>query len=673
MRKAFLIVAAVCLAALHVVVAGCSEPDSAALTDGPELASIEPTEVTIVWRTAESGRGRVHYRTSGSAGEASVAEEQRSAATQHEVVIQGLEPAIRYDYWLSAEGARYHFETQPLPTTPFSLLLVWGDVAARLEGLVQSETPAFVFVPWAQPGVAGSDPLSAARPSLPVFGPGGATSTLLDHPKASAWTSDWGGLRLVVLGGGAELGNALQAPAAHTIGVVTRGLTLTEQAIGSSPLQAALVDHNRRIPARPVAFVLVGGTDDTLVEVAGIRYLGLPVEGSGQGAMRFDVGPEATIAHFLSSKREVALREPKLGGKRSCAECRQLADRGAYEESVKAYQQFIVDHAGHYQIDDAHYAVAEILDERLFRYPQALKWYQKLVDQYPSSTLMPLARQRIKFLEAHSDHDYQPLARFERIRKVDFAAQKDQPAQRREVLAKVRAILTEFPSCSLAPEMVYWLANQYRSVDVDEAVATYRELIADHPDSAFVVDSRIEIGEAYYEARRYGEAMAACAEARAAVPDRAEAIDALTGRAARNVTRQRRAYASWLVILLVVLPALAWPPFVLPRRELRRAAIAFVALSLVSLLVGWLSYEQFKSPWELLGLSVAIAAAGAFGFPLTTRLSQRLLRYQPDDPRKGRQLAGGLVSLVLGLGFLGAGIYLVVYHLNEHYLTSFGM
>ena len=286
---------------------------------------------------------------------------------------------------------------------------------------------------------------------------------------------------------------------------------------------------------------------------------------------------------------------------------------------------------------------------------------------------MPLARQRIKFLKAHSDHDYQPLARFDRIRKIDYARQKNSVAGSEKVLAQVRAIVTEFPSCSLAPEMVYWLANQYRMVDADRAVATYRELIDQHPDSPNLDDARIEIGETYYLAGRYDEAIAAFTEARAAVPARATAIDALMGRAKRNLSRGRLAWAGWALVLLVMVPGVAWPPAGLPRRELRRAAIAFLPLCVFILLVGWLIHEQFKSALELVGLSLAFAAAAAFGFPFTTRLSQKLLRCGAKDDRPGRQLLTGLVSLLLGLLVLGAGAYLAVFHLSEHYLTGLGM
>ncbi|RLB61800.1 MAG: hypothetical protein DRI90_10545 [Deltaproteobacteria bacterium] len=675
MRKGLIIAGVVCLAALLVLIVVRRQPAGGDLAAGPELATVAPTEATIVWRARKSSQGRINYQRSGVEGEPQSAQEMRPPSKRHEVVIEGLEPATRYDYWLGDGSHRYHFETESLPTTPFSFLLVWGDVSAKLEGLVQSETPAFVLS--LTPLVAKEpDPLRSARPFLPVFGPGGATSTLLEQPETPTWTLDWGGLRLIMLGEESKLEPLLDAPAAHTLGVVVRAQSLDQATIASSSLHAKLVAHNQQVPARPVAFVLVPGQAGTEVEVDGLRYLGLPVDEptqASQGALRFDVGPEATVAHFLEQKREVALREPKIGKRRTCTECRQLADRGAYEESVKAYQQFIADNAGHYQIDDAHYAIAELLDERLFRFGEALTWYQKLSDQYPSSTLVPLARQRIKFLQAHSDHDYQPLARFERIRKVDYARQKNDVAGQEKMLNQVRGIITEFPSCSLAPEMVYWLANQYRSMDPDRAVATYRELIQNHPESLNVVDGRIEIGETFYLAGRYADAIAAFTEARAKIPGRAEAIDAMMGRAHRNVARGRLAWGGWLLILLIIIPGVAGPPVGLPRRELRQAAIAFVPLCAVILIVGWLIHEQFTSSRELLGLSFAIAAAGAFGFPFTVRLSQKVVPCQPEQAGKGRQVLRAAFGMLLGLLLLGAGAYLAVFHINAHYLTSFGI
>jgi len=395
---------------------------------------------------------------------------------------------------------------------------------------------------------------------------------------------------------------------------------------------------------------------------------------AGSVVARLEPGLAATVTQVLDRRSKPSPHMLELGRRRTCKQCRQLADQGAYEQSVKAYQEFIQTHQGHYQIDDAHYAIAEIYDERLFRFPDALGWYRKLVAAYPHSTLVPLARQRIAYLSAHADHDYQPLARFERIRKVELAQTPPGSSARMRVLAEVEGILAEFPGCSLAPTMIYWLANQYRATDPDRAVATYRRLIAAHPRDEAVDDAWIEIGETYYQAGRYREAIAALEQARDAVPARAQVIEAQIGRARRNATRAALAWASWATLLLVVAAATLVRPRGLWARDFRWAAAAFAPLGSVILIGGWLVHEQFASPLELVGLGLGIAASATFGFPFASALARKLvLGGRADAAGLGRELLAGLVGALLGLWLLGVGAYLTVLYSNEHYLTSFGL
>lgn len=675
MRKGVLVVGSLGLVAVAVLIVRASwQPETAGVL-GPEVVRVGTSEATVIWRTRTASTGRLRYRPVGVEAPHASAEDTLGPAKKHQVVIKGLEPSTRYRYWLQNDQNRYEFQTQPEPTTPFSFLLVWGDVSKQpqktptIKSLVRSEAPEFVLSLSPAP-----DPFRDVRPFVPVFNRSGPSSAIIKPPRPGVWSLDWGGLHLVFCEGEKDLSRELGAPAAHVTGIVLKGEGQDLAWARGSGLHARLVSHNKRQTSSPALFVIAAGGDAIRSENAdGISYLSVPVRTTGKGSARFDVGPESIVAFFIDGGQEVTLRESAVPKKRTCRECRQLADRGAYEESVKAYKEFIKTHAGHYQIDDAHYAIAEILDDNLFRFDEALAWYRKLVAAYPDSSLAPLARQRIKYLEAHSDHGYKPLARFERIRKVELARQRNSPAGIPAVLDKVQAIIDAFPKSSLAPAMHYWLANQYRQLDPERAVATYRELIKRFPGASNVEDARIEIGETYYSARKYSRAIDAYREALALLPSRSNAIAAQIKRAKRNQNRDTIALCAGASILLVLALGLFWRPVGVPRERFLSALKAFLPLACVVSVGGWLIHEQFSSAGELLGLAFAVAASACFGYPFTSGLADKLLLAGAARRRAGRRALAGLVSFVLGVVLLGAATYLATYSLNEHYLTGFGL
>ena len=655
---------------------GASTPEAA-----PEVLGVAPSQVTVAWTSESSYAGRVFYRPGASDEAPSSATEDFGPADKHEVVIKGLRASTRYTYWLDGSKARYQFQTQPLPATPFSFLVVWGDVSGRMMSLMMSEMPEFILR--LNPLRKVPDPFGEIRPYLPVYGPRGIDSPFLrsaggeggEGGRDAPWKLDWGGLRLVFCEGTAELLKLLDAPAAHTLGVVVlpdsrvRLDAGEEETIRSSAMHPVLVSHNERSPSRPAAFVLLPGAEGRDLNVDGVRYLGLRTDREG-GAMRIDVAVESTRAVLLDEGREIVLRKPPLKEKRTCEECRRLADQGAYEESVKAYEEFVESHKGHFQIDDAYFAAGEILDERLFRFPRALEWYRRLLHEYPNSSLAPLARQRVEFLTAHADHGFEPLARFERVRRVEFARKKHSAREREKCLEEVRAILKEYPKCSVAPVMCYWLANQYRRIDPDRAAAAYETLADEFPAHPYAREVWLEIGETYYDAGRHREAIAAYERALVELPGRTDDINAQIARARRNLRRNHLAAVSWGVLLITCALGVSWPPRGIQARLFIPSAVAFVPLSAAILFAGWLIHEEFSSAGELILLTLGFCASACLGLPFSRTLAEKALRAEAGRPRRA---LSAVLGGALGLTLLAAGMYLTIYHVNEHYLIVIGL
>jgi len=658
----------------------------------PEVLGVGPAEVTIAWQGETPSRGVVWYKPVAGQGDAASVSDDLGPDTRHEVVIRGLAPGARYAYWLGQAdtGPQYEFQTAPLGETPCSFLLAWGDVSDSAAGLVMSELPelALSMTPIE---FDRADPMKSVRPYMPVYDLAGASSPYLSNAagattptKGKAWSLDWGGLRLVVLGSEqADLPALLRSPAAHTVGIIHNAAPADEwlvegklapEIIRASPTHQAILNHNRAHAEGKAAFVLLPAAVTAEAMIDGVRYVAVPSAGPA-GAARVDVAPESSQLVFLTgdAPQTIALRQPPLQQKRTCAECRRLANRGAYEESINAYKQFIADNRGHYQIDDAYYAIAEILDERLFRFADALAWYARLVDKYPDSTLAPMARRRIDTLKAHGDFDYQPLERLERIRRVEFArSQRDEPA-RAKCLADVEAILEAYPTCSIAPTIVYWLANQHRQRDPNRAAAFYRTLLDSFPASREAGRAWLEMGETYYNARQYDKALAVFTEALAADGDNEKEIRTQMRRAQRNVRRGDLALTAWSVLGAIALLALLVPPVGLPVRRLGPAAATLVVLAIALLAGGWLIREQFTSPAEMVLLCLGLAAAATVPTPLSAALGHKVCRAAGPDATPARRAAGAGLACIFGLASLAAGAYLLLYYVNEHYLVVAGL
>ncbi|CAA0097457.1 Alkaline phosphatase [BD1-7 clade bacterium] len=88
---------------------------------GPYLQTGTPDSVRVLWRTDEPATSCVHYGTAVSTLSDTVCSD--ALVTEHEVRLQGLNPATRYFYkavsneQVMAQGADNYFETSPVPGT----------------------------------------------------------------------------------------------------------------------------------------------------------------------------------------------------------------------------------------------------------------------------------------------------------------------------------------------------------------------------------------------------------------------------------------------------------------------------------------------------------------------------------------------------------------------------
>jgi len=634
----------------------------------PEVLNVSTSQVRIVWLSESPYKGKVFYKPAGSNIKPLSVVETFGPSSQHEVLITGLKASTRYTYWIGNSQSRFQFQTQPVPAGAFSFLVATGNISDRIVSLVSSEVPEFVISLTKTDQQA--DYFSQVRPYIPIYDPDGIDSPFLRATgegkavdSAGSWKLDWGGLRLIFADGTEKITTMLDAPAAHTLGVINSTIEIDKEAIKRTELHSILVAHNKRMPAGSVAFAAVVGESKETVEIDGIQYFGID---NGSIAVRVDVDVESVRAVFLDDGQEVVLKSPPLKEKRTCAECRRLADKGAYEDSVKAYKDFIANHQGHFQISDAYFAIASIYDEKLFNFTEALQWYRRLVDEYPKGTLGPLARGRIKYLSTYCDYNYEPLVQFDRIRKIEFARKNHIVEERNKLLVQVESIIKKYPLSKLAPAMQYWLANQYRQSDPDKAVEVYRRLRDEYPDSPQSQEILIEIGETYYNAGRFRKAIEVYTKALTELPGYEKMIKAQISRSVRNIRRDKIALICWGVLAFIGGLSILVKPIGIDTSRISRAIVAFVVLELLLLFGAWLVREQFTSAGEMFLITFFFSAATSIGSLVSTSFTGKLFV-------KTDSVLPTVISCITGIVFLAAAIYLTIYHVNVHYLIVAGM
>ncbi|MFC2155663.1 hypothetical protein ACFLRB_04145, partial [Acidobacteriota bacterium] len=634
----------------------------------PVVLKTGPSQVTIGWLSQKAYRGSVFYRLAGTEGKPSAAVESPGETRQHEVIVTGLKPGTHYTYWIGEVGEQFRFRTQPPVNKPFTFMMAVGDLTGEVGQAVQAEV--FDFLVSLTP-VKKTGQYAGIRATIPVFDPAGILAIAGETPGQSetkppglTWKLDWGALRLVFMDNLDKLAGLLDTPAPHTFGILTYPGVLDAykpsgkvdlDSTRASNLHAALMIHNRKNPTRPASFVFVLGTKDDKLEVDDIQYVGIPVEvtegtaGIGK-AIRVDVDVENIRAVFLDTREEIVLRMPPLKGRRTCLECRRLAAKGAYQTSIKAYKEFTETNAGHYQIDDAYFAIAEIYDEKLFLFHEALQWYQRLIDEYPAGSLTPLARQRTTFLTQYSTHELKLLRRFEQIRKVEFSRKKDQEEELVKLLEEVETTIKENPGSKLAPVMQHWVANRYRQFSMDKALTAYRILKEKYPGSVEAKEAAIEIGETYYNAGLYKEALTAYRKALQELPGSAKTINSQIKRTKRNIRRDVLAILFWAFLLLLTAVVILIKPRGFDFSKIGRYILVFIILFILLSFAAWLIHEQFPSTakWVLFALLFSFNAV------LSSLISTNFVAKALSSCGRGLRI---IIGSLIGIVFFATGFY----------------
>jgi len=143
--------------------------------------------------------------------------------------------------------------------------------------------------------------------------------------------------------------------------------------------------------------------------------------------------------------------------------------------------------------------------------------------------------------------------------------------------------------------------------------------------------------------------------------------------ARRNLNRRHFAIVCWTTVILFILLGLIWPPAGIVRQRLRKAALAFVVLTLFLSICGLWLHEHFASTSETVTLVLGFSACASLGMPFTATLADKLLAAYKIPGAFAAAIINGIIGAGLGMILFMAGMYLVIFHTNAQYLSILGI
>ena len=143
--------------------------------------------------------------------------------------------------------------------------------------------------------------------------------------------------------------------------------------------------------------------------------------------------------------------------------------------------------------------------------------------------------------------------------------------------------------------------------------------------------------------------------------------------ARRNVDRRHFESVCWTTVGLFIMLAVIWPPAGIAWQRFRKAALAFVVLTLVLSLCGWWLRKHFASTGELAVLVLGFSACATLGMPFTATLAEKLCAAHKPLGLFAPAIISGIIGAGLGMILFMAGMFLVIYHTNSQYLNFLGI
>jgi len=590
-----------------MLVNGCGQPTH--VTD-VRLKEVGPFTAKLTWATEQPVAMRVVYGE-GELFDRELVEEQPT--TDHLIKLTGLKPSTRYRYRLEPGGETASFRSAPGKDGAFDLVVLSTEAAAcRADARALKTLPDVVVLA----GPCDGEPARHAEAML--------TLTLPEKQTISLRYGRW---RLL-----------LAADSEAVVQVLAEGEGGSERSI------VVLGKLPEIIPAELANAVV---TDGRQALYAG-REVSWPE--AQVGWLEVDAFEVAAVFDVEKQHQRQVIVEAPPETKKTCLYCDRLMESGRYEESLTWYRNFIQENQDRYAIEDAYYAIARILDEKLFAYERAITAYRDFVERYPRSRRVTLARHRLDYLQTYSDGDFAPLRSFEQAKAKMV---RDNPLP---TVAQVEALVEQYADAAIVEEALFWLGHLLETEDTRRAKKHYRALRQRFPDGENAVLAAIALGDIEYRAKHYHRAIVAYGEALQVAPETYHiSINEKLRKSQRNVWRERIRYSAWgvLAVWLIVSVMVRVRP---NRYDVWTAIIILAVFVLAAGLYFGLTYERTGDVLPVISVVLSLTSLIVlWNMALARALRKNMM----------------VMTLAHGLTMPAAMLFLVFYQF--HYLYLFGI
>lgn len=471
------------------------------------LTKVGPFSATLEWETQNPGQFVVEY------GEGELFDRElvsNDAKTKHKVSLTGLKPSTRYTYRIKPGGTSASFRSAPGTDGAFDMVILDANSPLCKKGWKKTEIyPDIAIVSGDCEGSLANRPESILTLHIPESGTLQMTygkNLLLIAPTIESAVS-----------------YKVREPDSkkrliYVVSAIRKETTIPDQQVCIGPKGSLYQGKNIYPETDSGAWVEVDAYEIAWVYPKGVKH-----------------------------HREVIVEAPPETRK-TCLYCDRLMEAGRYEESIAWYRNFIETNQDRHAIEDAVYSIGRILDEKLFKYPEAIGEYSKFLQSYPASRRKTLIKYRLKYLESHSDNHFIPLLRFE---KEKARLVRDHPIQ---TVENVESIVMEFSESAIVPEALFWMGHLLEREDPDRAQKYYKDLIQKFPKIENAAVASIAIGDILYRNEKYLKAVNAYRYALTISPDTYRiSIDDKIRKSKRNIKREIARYISWATILFWII------------------------------------------------------------------------------------------------------------------------
>jgi len=178
----------------------------------------------------------------------------------------------------------------------------------------------------------------------------------------------------------------------------------------------------------------------------------------------------------------------------------------------------------------------------------------------------------------------------------------------------------------------------------------------------------VEIGETYYDAGRYKEAIKAYNEAIGELPALADTIKSQISRSERSIRRDKIAYVCWGISALICGMVFLRKPRRIDMSRVVWSVAVFVLAGVFLSFGAWVIREQFTSAREMILIVISFSAITGLSVLISMIFTGKILAKSNADSKESHCVFPAVAGTLLGVVFFLAGIYLAIYHIYIHYL-----